>query len=440
MVMSSSFLMNSSPAAYPTASVMDHKPFSSVMMDPLSLDYGGMSSNNLSNNIVSNQQSNSLHHSHHHHNSHHHSHHHPVHHQNSSYSLSDYYGTNSAATSNAIQSALGGAAVAAAAQQLGPMGQIGGLVGQHHHAAAAAAAAAHHLSTHGPPPGPSSLSSHHQPSTHPSINSHHPYSYAHLNYAIDQNPVHHPHHPHHSSHLTHGNPYGNGTLGSSAHSMSTLSNMNSMTNSIPSLANNGGGGIGVGSNSLAQQNSQYFSPCSLGSPNGSTGTGGGLSSLHNPLQNSGSTPTVNHISPTSNQLQQQHSPLSNNTNNLSSSAGHLSSRVSSPSLCGQRSPPCSPPSSRNQSLGLLIDPPSPLDDCALSTASGSDSGTGNGSSGGHPVIYPWMKKVHITPGKGGKYITLHTETNHTEYKECLIDLIFFRFISIQSKKKKKFSA
>ncbi|KAF7496287.1 Homeotic protein deformed [Sarcoptes scabiei] len=281
------------------------------------------------------------------------------------------------------------------------MGQIGGLVGQHHHAAAAAAAAAHHLSTHGPPPGPSSLSSHHQPSTHPSINSHHPYSYAHLNYAIDQNPVHHPHHPHHSSHLTHGNPYGNGTLGSSAHSMSTLSNMNSMTNSIPSLANNGGGGIGVGSNSLAQQNSQYFSPCSLGSPNGSTGTGGGLSSLHNPLQNSGSTPTVNHISPTSNQLQQQHSPLSNNTNNLSSSAGHLSSRVSSPSLCGQRSPPCSPPSSRNQSLGLLIDPPSPLDDCALSTASGSDSGTGNGSSGGHPVIYPWMKKVHITPGKGG---------------------------------------
>lgn len=193
--------------------------------------------------------------------------------------------------------------------------------------------------------------------------------------------------------------------------------------------------LGVNNNNNSNGNGhQYFSPCSMGNSGGgdvsplgplSMSTTGPHPSLS--LQNSTSTPTAsssnnpssttpnnnNQISP----ISHQHSPLGGTNSNLNSSGdpgscgggGHLSSRVSSPSLIGQHSPQSPGSRCNNQSMGLLIDPPSPMiDDCALSTASGSDSGTGggggssSGGGGGHPVIYPWMKKVHVAPGKGGK--------------------------------------
>lgn len=48
------------------------------------------------------------------------------------------------------------------------------------------------------------------------------------------------------------------------------------------------------------------------------------------------------------------------------------------------------PSPRSQALASLAEPPSPPD----LTGSGSDS-----EQGGNPVIYPWMKKVHVNQGE-----------------------------------------
>lgn len=204
---------------------------------------------------------------------------------------------------------------------------------------------------------------HHLSHHHP--NPHHPYGayHHHLNY-IDQSSVQsHPyHHAHtaaiHPSHHVHQHVGGAGGLG----------------------------GAGAGSLAAAQQH-QYFSPCSM-SPMGPGPTAGGAgggplvgshpSQLtgHHPLGNSGVVPN-NAISP------HHQSPLAPNQ------MPHLSSRVSSPLL------PRTPSPHQANSLGL--DPPSP-GDCGVSTHSGSDSGTGNGN--GHPVIYPWMKKVHVNQGKG----------------------------------------
>ena len=475
-------MMNSTPAAYPTAAIVDHKPFVSSMnlMDPLSLDYGtgGLStttgssvigvnnSNNGNGGLIGtgvngivvgtqngsvvtqnshlNHLTNSNHPHHHHHSTH------PNHH--SSYSLSDYYGSHhshhhhtthqSTAASNSIQSALAAAAAAAAQSQMPPMG-----LGQHHHLGGGGGGVTG--SVGGAGGGPIISSPHAHPMNH-QMNSHHHYGY-HLNYSpIDQNPVqitHHPHashhnagHPHtpHPQHHTtqhpsqqhqqqnhhlissHHHPYG-------AHSMSSSLGQ-SMANSLSTL--------GVNNNNNSNGNGhQYFSPCSMGNSGGggdvsplgplSMSTTGPHPSLS--LQNSTSTPTAsssnnpssttpnnnNQISP----ISHQHSPLGGTNSNLNSSGdpgscgggGHLSSRVSSPSLIGQHSPQSPGSRCNNQSMGLLIDPPSPMiDDCALSTASGSDSGTGggggssSGGGGGHPVIYPWMKKVHVAPGKGGK--------------------------------------
>ena len=174
---------------------------------------------------------------------------------------------------------------------------------------------------------------------------HHPYGY-HLNY-IDQNPV--QTHPYsHSVHPTHHNV-------------------------APSP-------LGANATSLAQQH-QYFPQCSMSSMGPTTGP---LShnSLHHALNN-----TPNQISP------HHQSPLAPNQI-------HISSRVSSPLITRTPSP-------RQQNLGI-VEPPSPPD-CAVSTNSGSDSGTGNG----HPVIYPWMKKVHVNPGKGKLYENQHKQQKTT---------------------------
>lgn len=179
--------------------------------------------------------------------------------------------------------------------------------------------------------------SHHNPHHHP-----HPYGY-HLNY-IDQTPVQ-PHPYGHSMHPAHHGHH-------------------------PSMAPSA---LAAQAPTLGQQH-QYFSPCSISpmAPNNG-GMGHGSSSLHHPLHNSVS----NSISP------HHQSPLGANP------MQHLSSRVSSPMI------PHDTPSPQPQ-LGIA-EPPSPLD-CGMSTASGSDSGAGNGNS--HPVIYPWMKKVHVNQGKG----------------------------------------
>jgi len=95
---------------------------------------------------------------------------------------------------------------------------------------------------------------------------------------------------------------------------------------------------------------QYYSPC--------TATIGGPSIPGGPVQHPG-TP-VHHLSA-------QH-------------VGISQQRVPSPPLL-QRSP-----SPRSQGPGVFGEPPSPSD-CV---GSGSDSGAGL-----NPVIYPWMKKVHI---------------------------------------------
>lgn len=179
----------------------------------------------------------------------------------------------------------------------------------------------------------------HHLSHHP--NPHHPYGYHHhLNY-IDQSsvPSHQYGHSVHSAHHGHHNVGPGGLSG------------------VPSLA--------------AAQQHQYFPPCSM-SP---MGPGGGPLS-HPNLHHSLGGNSQNPISP------HHQSPLAPNQ------MPHLSSRVSSPLLARSPSPP------PGSSLGL--DPPSP-GDCGVSTHSGSDSGTGNG--GGHPVIYPWMKKVHVNQGK-----------------------------------------
>lgn len=181
----------------------------------------------------------------------------------------------------------------------------------------------------------------HHPNPH-----HHPYGYHHLNY-IDQNPV-----------QTH--PYSHSVHTSHPH------------NVAPSAL-----AVGANGPSPLAQHQQYFSPCSMSSM-GPTGPAPLTphNNLHHALSN-----TPNQISPHPHQ-----SPLAPNQI-------HLSSRVSSPLITRTPSP-------RQSTLGI-VEPPSPPD-CAVSTNSGSDSGTGNG----HPVIYPWMKKVHVNPGKGKQSLTL----------------------------------
>ena len=112
---------------------------------------------------------------------------------------------------------------------------------------------------------------------------------------------------------------------------------------------------------------QYYNPCA----------GGGLGATSGPPPHA----TLHHSIASSHQI----SPHQSLTPQLS----HLS-RVSSPGL--HRSP-----SPRTQAALSIVEPPSPPD-CGISGQSGSDSGTGNGG-GGHPVIYPWMKKVHVNQGK-----------------------------------------
>ncbi|KAJ6224345.1 hypothetical protein RDWZM_002890 [Blomia tropicalis] len=199
---------------------------------------------------------------------------------------------------------------------------------------------------------------HHHPLSHHHANAaHHPYGY-HLNY-IDQNAA-----------INQSHPYGH-TVHPSAHHGHHNVAQSALANASASAA-------------LGQQH-QYFSPCSMSpmGPGGGGGGGGGVtgtgplthSSLHHSLSSSNS--SQNQISP------HHQSPLTSNQ------LPHLSSRVSSPLLARTPSP------SRQQGLvGLIVEPPSPPD-CAASTHSGSDSGNGNG----HPVIYPWMKKVHVNQGK-----------------------------------------
>lgn len=215
----------------------------------------------------------------------------------------------------------------------------------------------------------------HHLSHHP--NPHHPYGayHHHLNY-IDQSSV--QSHPYHHGHPSAIHPSHHGHH-----------------NSLGGL-----GGAGPAS-SLAAQQHQYFSPCSMspmGPGPGPAGPLGGVhpSQLHHSLGQQNS--VQNHpISP----LHQ--SPLAPNQ------MPHLSSRVSSPLL------PRTPSPHQANSLGL--DPPSP-GDCGVSTHSGSDSGTGNGN--GHPVIYPWMKKVHVNQGKGGgKY--KHSNIQHILYNSDSVD-------------------
>ncbi|CAG2101646.1 unnamed protein product [Medioppia subpectinata] len=117
---------------------------------------------------------------------------------------------------------------------------------------------------------------------------------------------------------------------------------------------------------------QYYTPCTAGA----MGSGGGVppphGSLHHPIA-----------------AQHQISP--HHQSSIAPQMSHLS-RVSSPSALHRS------PSPRTQALSI-VEPPSP-GDCGLSGGSGSDSGTGNGS-GGHPVIYPWMKKVHVNQVQNG---------------------------------------
>lgn len=106
---------------------------------------------------------------------------------------------------------------------------------------------------------------------------------------------------------------------------------------------------------------QYYSPCSA------TMVPGGVPTSHGPLHHNIANP---------------HQIQSHQSTQLS----HLS-RVTSPSGLPRS------PSPRTQAGLSLVEPPSPPD-CAISGNSESDSG-----NGGHPVIYPWMKKVHVNQGK-----------------------------------------
>ena len=54
-------------------------------------------------------------------------------------------------------------------------------------------------------------------------------------------------------------------------------------------------------------------------------------------------------------------------------------------------------SRRNTLANHPNNPPNPA---AMVAAVNGNQHSGGG--GGHPVIYPWMKKVHVAPGKGGK--------------------------------------
>jgi hypothetical protein len=137
---------------------------------------------------------------------------------------------------------------------------------------------------------------------------------------------------------------------------------------------------------------QYYTPCTAGAM-GATGAPP-HGAIHHPIA-----------------AQHQISP--HHQSSITPQMSHLS-RVSSPSALHRS------PSPRTQALSI-VEPPSP-GDCGLSGQSGSDSGTGNGGSGGHPVIYPWMKKVHVNQGKcKGKrdYICL-TQPGYSLAISCLV--------------------
>lgn len=327
--MSSSFLMNSSPAAYPTAAAVEPK------FPPLE-EYS---------------QGNYI---------------------------PDYYAAAAAAAAaNNVQQSMVG-------------GNGGGGQGQAHlnHG--------HHLGHHPHHPGapPHPHHPHHPHLSHPHANPHHPYGYHHLNY-IDQSSLSQapppPSHPQAYGHGLgqHSSPHHGGGSGPGASHQGMSAAAVAAQNALASATNNGLASL--------QQHQSYFSSCSMSplgltSANGSLGqagvglgtvnVGGPHSSLHHSLSNVSNQISPHHqLSPISNPMQQQQAPPQQ----------HLSSRVSSPLLPRTPSP-------HHGSLDLGDSPLSPQD-CGMSTHSGSDSGTGN--AGGHPVIYPWMKKVHINQGKGG---------------------------------------
>ncbi|XP_054162110.1 homeobox protein Hox-B4-like isoform X2 [Oppia nitens] len=117
---------------------------------------------------------------------------------------------------------------------------------------------------------------------------------------------------------------------------------------------------------------QYYTPCSAGG----MGAGAGPPS-HG---------SIHH------QITAQHQISPHHQSSIAPQMSHMP-RVSSPSALHRS------PSPRTQALSI-VEPPSP-GDCGMSVQSGSDSGTGNGNGGGHPVIYPWMKKVHVNQVQNG---------------------------------------
>lgn len=269
----------------------------------------------------------------------------------------------------------------------------------------------HHLGHHPHHPGaaPHPHHPHHPHLSHPHANPHHPYGYHHLNY-IDQNSLSQapppPSHPqayghgvgvgqHSSPHHVGGGAGGGGNGPGGPHQGMSAAAA-AAQNALASATNNGLA-------SLQQQHQSYFSSCSMSplgltSANGSLGQAGvGLGGVNVGGVVGGPHPGLHHsLSSVSNQISPHHqlSPIASNPmqqQQQQQQPQHLSSRVSSPLLPRTPSP-------HHGSLDLGDSPLSPQD-CGMSTHSGSDSGTGN--AGGHPVIYPWMKKVHINQGKGG---------------------------------------
>ncbi|RWS28821.1 homeobox protein Hox-B4-like protein, partial [Leptotrombidium deliense] len=71
------------------------------------------------------------------------------------------------------------------------------------------------------------------------------------------------------------------------------------------------------------------------------------------------------------------------------------------------------PSPRSQILGIGIGEPSSPPDCAVSGNSGSNSG--QSGNGGVPVIYPWMKKVHVNQVQNGSFSGMEPKRQRTAY-------------------------
>ena len=125
---------------------------------------------------------------------------------------------------------------------------------------------------------------------------------------------------------------------------------------------------------------QYYNPCT-----GSVGV----------VHSSGH--TGHHLGIATNNQQQTH-PAHQSLGQPPAPQNHVGSggppgqpRVSSPASSNSLPLPLHrSPSPRSAALGSLVEPPSPPD-CV---GSGSDSGQGP-----NPVIYPWMKKVHVNQGK-----------------------------------------